>query len=152
MDSDTTSITAVRPANRTSGPSLNFELRLIDALAGSGTQLDTRRRHNDAASVHLQCAVLCLAAVDFDFIADLQRLAGPALPLKKVRRSHLEAPVLDHALFVLHIDVDPDVGIGPVDLRNKALELNRLIGIELGRERVMGHNRYRGEKKTGSEF
>ena len=47
------------------------------------------------------------------------------------------APVRDLARVVHDIDVEPRVRIGPLDLRHRAYELDRLLGVEFCGERMV---------------
>src|SRR5690606_18921319 len=81
-----------------------------------------------------------------------QRLAPPAAALQAVRRPELDTPVRDFArLLVLDVDVDPDVRIRPVDLRDDAGQADRLLGVELGRERMMRGRVAASEKKPAQQ-
>src|SRR5688572_6561904 len=92
-----------------------------------------RQRH--AARVHALGAVFRQPPLDGDQLAVLQRFTPPALALQAVRGTHLGAPVLDLAgLLVLHVDVEPHMRIGPLDLGDGAAQLDRLVRVELRRE------------------
>ena len=69
-----------------------------------------------------------------------KRFAAPSAALQTVRRSHLGAPVGHLAgLLVLHVDVEPHVRVGPLDLGHASLQRDRLVGVELRGERMMCH-------------
>ena len=66
----------------------------------------------------------------------------PSPALKSVRRSHFETPVGRFAGGrILHVDIEPDVRIGPFDLRHKATMVDRLFAVEFGRKRMVGQSR-----------
>src|SRR6185312_6338748 len=76
-------------------------------------------------------AILGEPAIERNQIASLERIFAPAGPGECVGRAAFALP-LDHvARGVLHIEVHPDVRVGPLDLGDCALELNGLLAIEL---------------------
>ena len=79
-----------------------------------------------------------------DEVVGLQRVAFPAQAQQRVRAAHLERPIHDGArLLVRHVDVDEDVRVGPLDLRDLAGQRDRLRDVVLRRERVV---RVRGQR------
>src|SRR5437667_2150017 len=60
-------------------------------------------------------------------------------------RQTREAPRRHIAFFILHIDVEPDVWIHPLDLLDDTADLDRLGGVELCCLRVMRNERRCGE-------
>ena len=62
---------------------------------------------------------------------------APAIPRQRVGRAALALPGLHAALVVLHIEVHPDVRIGPFDLRHGARQRHGLVRVEFGGEGVV---------------
>jgi hypothetical protein len=65
-----------------------------------------------------------------------------------VRRAHLGAPIGDLAGFVLHVDVEPNVRIRPLDLRDGSGERDRLVPVEFRRKGVVRSRLASGQRKT----
>src|SRR5690606_29023896 len=53
-------------------------------------------------------------------------------------------------LRILHVDVEPDMGIGPLDLRHDAGQRDRLVRVELRGKRMVSFGRAR-ENHGGSK-
>src|SRR5690606_28621520 len=101
-------------------------------LARTGAERLAGGLHGDAARIHPRHAVPREEAVDGDRGADLERVAPPAAALKLMRRAELRAPVRDlPAVGIANVEVDPDMRIRPFDFSDDAVELDRLVGIEL---------------------
>src|SRR5262245_37006487 len=110
--------------------------RRIVAARGSGK--DTAAvRELDRPRVAGMRSILRERAVDLDRIADLQRIRSPAVARQRVRRSALALPRLHGAAIVFHVEVHPNVWIGPLDFRHGADERDGLAGVEFRRERMM---------------
>src|SRR5690606_19445337 len=106
----------------------------------------------DAARIHPRHAVPREEAVDGDRGADLERVAPPAAALKLMRRAELRAPVRDlPAVGIANVEVDPDMRIRPFDFSDDAVELDRLVGIELRGERVMSGSLRRQEGERNEQ-
>src|SRR5438128_16434 len=93
--------------------------------ARAGEQPLAGRRENDDLPVADERAVLRLAALDGDGVADLQRVAGPAEARERVRAADLDAPVRDLAGRVGHVDVEVGVRVRPLDLGDHTLQVDR---------------------------
>ena len=81
-------------------------------------------------------AVFRVIAFDRNDVADLHRVASPAVTHEQVRARELHAPVHDLARIVLDIDVEPGVRVLPLDARDGARQRGREIGRASCRERV----------------
>jgi CheY-like chemotaxis protein len=81
------------------------------------------------------------AAVDDDFGSRGKRLSGQAAPQERVGRAAFDHPPLHRAVGLLDVDVNPGVRVDPFHFDDGALQLDGLVGIELGRERVMRRDR-----------
>src|SRR6516165_11377702 len=81
-------------------------------------RLAIRRRHR--SGVGSLRAVSREAADHGDHVTDFHGVAQPAALLQLVRRTHLARPARPGTVFLLDVDVEPDVRIGPVDLRDDA--------------------------------
>ena len=64
-------------------------------------------------------------------------VTADAATLEHAWRAGREAPVRHLALIVLHVHVEPDVRVGPLDFGHDAGDLHRLVAVVLCRERVM---------------
>src|SRR5262245_13117124 len=103
-------------------------------LARRGEQTLTGCGERHDARVTDERPILRLRSFDDHFVADVQRVAGPALPHQAVRAPHLHAPVHDLAVRARHVHVEVGVRVRPFDLGHDALEVQHLVGVELGRE------------------
>ena len=63
----------------------------------------------------------------------------------------LPTPVRDLAGLVRDVDEKPGVRVPPIDLRDGARQLNRLVGVEFRCKRVMGDDRFRSHEQTGRD-
>jgi hypothetical protein len=70
-------------------------------------------------------------------VSVLQRVPVPAPPHESIGRAQLEVPAGHVAALVLDVDVDARVGVGPLQPRHGAGERDRLVAIELRRERMV---------------
>src|SRR2546426_2277566 len=121
------------------------------SLTGGGEQPLTR-----AGQYHRRCVANAfsgpgLEAVYRDDIARFHRVACPPCPQEPVRTSHLHGPVRDLASFVLDVDVEPHVRVGPLDFRDSPGHLDGLTGVELRRKRVMRTRRHRGGEQPEAD-
>src|SRR4026209_557907 len=105
------------------------EQRLQIALLHDGLQRAT-------AFHHFSCEPF-----EDDGVAGLQVVRPPALAANGVRARELHVPVRHLAVFVLHVDVDAHMRIGPRDHRHHAFELHVLVGVVLRVEPVMREHR-----------
>src|ERR1051326_1130494 len=78
---------------------------------------------------------------DCDFIANLQRILSPALPIKLARSAALDRVVGYFSVFPFYINVVIDVRIKPFDLGHSPFDFNRLFGIVFCCERVVRKKR-----------
>src|SRR5262245_3081240 len=70
-------------------------------------------------------------------VANLQRPARPAVARERARARQLHVPRHHLAALVGGVDVEPGVGIGPFNLRDRALDVEGLGAVVLGGERMM---------------
>src|SRR5262245_16388727 len=117
-----------------------------DAGASDALLLSRRWAAEQALTSAAQRDVLCVGVVaaitsalrfNRHLVTDLHRVALPALSQQLTRARHLEAPVRDRAVGILHVDEEPDVGIGPLHLRHGPGHLHRLVLVELRGKRVV---------------
>ena len=94
------------------------------------------RNQRDAPRVHALAAVLGERRIgDGDLLPELHCVAPPARTLQTVRGTELGAPVGDFTgLVVLHVEVDPHMRVGPLNLRHDAAQRYALRAVELRRE------------------
>src|SRR5438034_8008743 len=124
--------------------------RWIVATRGTGKYAPAIRKLDQTGVARLR-AVLRQHAIDGDLVARLQGVAAPAVPRQRIRRTALALPVLQAPLSVLHIQINPDVGIRPLELRHGARQRHGLARIELGREGVMrGKRLSQGDHQAGA--
>src|SRR6202035_1227312 len=128
----------------------------VHALAGRGVQglavASSGRGQRDGSGVHPLDAALRQRARDGDLLTDFQRVTPPAPPLQPVRWAHFEAPVGDFTgVLVFHVDVDPRVRIGPLDLCDDAGQRDRLLAIEFGCKRMMGGHASTSQQDTACD-
>src|SRR5258708_5593769 len=89
--------------------------------------------------------------VDLVGLADHEQApVAQAQPPQSVRADGFGCPLLDCPILFLHIEVEPGVGVDPVDFRQDADEAFLLVDIELGLHRVMGLRRRR-DKQSNTE-
>src|SRR5215467_2946306 len=94
-----------------------FEISLrIFAFAGCRTEFLAGADHRDAAGVSTIAAVLRHRAIDLDLVTEFHRGASPSTPLKAMWRSHFPTKVFNAAISLFHINVEPDMRVGPFDL------------------------------------
>src|SRR5215831_19050566 len=139
------------PPNRPNWRSKPENSLRIFAFAGCRTKFLAGADHRDAAGVPAVAAVLCHRAVNFDLVTEFHRGASPSASLKAMWRSHFPAIVFNAAIRLLHIDVEPDVRVGPFDLGDIALHRRRLTCIELSRKRMVRQSRHCCRCHTESE-
>src|SRR3970282_598706 len=77
-------------------------------------------RERDTAARGVVRTVPRSKALDDDHVANLEGVARNATTLQDAGRAAGESPVGDLAAVVLYVDVEPDVGIHPLDLRDHA--------------------------------
>src|SRR5688572_27334903 len=120
---------------------LRSAARLLIGPAAAEEQLAAVGQR-DVAAVGLLRAVAREVAVNVDLHARLDRVAGDAAPEQRIRRPALDRPRFHRAVGLLHVHVNPGVRIDPLDLRDGALQLDRLVDVELagkGMMRRAGH-------------
>src|SRR5438445_5917590 len=86
------------------------------SFAGRSAELLPCRGHRHASGIDSIASIFRLGSVDDDFISQFHGGSRPSTILKAMRRAHLESPVGHGSVGVLHIDVEPDVGIRPFNL------------------------------------
>src|SRR5579862_2678534 len=92
--------------------------------------------------------IVVFGAESFDgyLIPGFQRIARPAHAGQRVRSAVFTLPMRHLALFIGHIEVDPDVRVGPFYFGHGPLQRHRLLDVELSREGVMRENRRARQK------
>src|SRR5689334_10445762 len=79
------------------------------------------RGHDDRTCVPVVFAVLRKRSRDGDHVTNLDRGAAPSAARQDGRRSHFKGPVRNLAgRLVLHVYIEIDMRIGPVDLRDRS--------------------------------
>src|SRR5260370_36844076 len=76
--------------------------------------------------------------------AGLQRLPRPFSWRQHARRRRLNVPVFHDALIVGHVEMNLEVGIGPLDLRDGDLWKRAHVGFVVTRGAMVRHNSARG--------
>ena len=82
--------------------------------------------------------VLGLEALHHDFGAGRQVILGESAAQECVRRASFHSPCDNLPVLALHVEVDPGVRIRPFNLSDGTVERDRLLGIELGGECMVG--------------
>src|SRR5947209_6042157 len=118
-------------------------------LARCGEQPLSACRQDDDARVADVRAVLRLAALDRYLVANLERVAGPALAHQAVGAPHLHAPVHDVVPFG-DIQIEVGVRVHPLNLGDDTFEVHRSVRVEFRRERVMRDRSE--ERRVGKEW
>src|SRR5712691_5597140 len=89
--------------------------------------------HGDVAGVRYVRSILRSRPFHADDHTDFHRVARPALTSEPIWTTHLTTPVRDLAgLWILHIDVEVNVRIHPLDFRKNTGEIDGLTRVELG--------------------
>src|SRR2546428_3031124 len=109
-------------------------------LAGRGE--DDHPRVADVRSV------FGLAALDGHDVADLERVARPALAHEAVGAAHLHAPVDDLAVRIGDVHIEVRMWVRPLDLGDGALHVHRLVRVKLRGKGVMRNRGPRREHET----
>src|SRR5215470_7415007 len=143
---------SIAPANRLR---MKTSLLLLGRVASINWSTRTRRTHeqpasvgeDEVAAVRAIRAVLRPIAFDRDFHTGFDRFAREAATEERVRRAAFYHPLRDGTVGVLHIDVDPRVRVDPLHFRNRALEDDGRVRIELRGERMMRKRRTRGDQR-----
>src|SRR5215472_1939611 len=91
-------------------------------------------------------AVSGLVSGSRDGIADLEQVACKPGALQSVRRITLQGPRRYFSAGVLHIEIDIDMRVGPLDLADGPCQGDQLVRIILCRERVMSPDGRRAEE------
>src|SRR5712691_40089 len=137
-------------------PALPFLVRRAGARGADEQLLPVRE--GDVAAVGAQRTVLRLEAVDDDLDAHGQRVLAPAAADQRVRRATFDRPPLHLPVRARDVDVDPGVRVGPLHFEDRAVDLDGLVRVELGRERVVSDgrggrsNEQRGTGDDGEQF
>src|SRR5262245_10868630 len=88
---------------------------------------------------------------DGDRFANLQSLPFPALPDQHVRGVPLELPLSGRARVALHIHIEMNVGIRPIDLGDGAGHRDGLVCVVLSSKGVMGEEMRGREEETARQ-
>src|SRR5689334_10525452 len=105
---------------------VNFLLRREPFHRGEHTS-SIRKRDRVARSV--ERSVFRAEALDDDLVARFECGAAHAAALEHTWRAARESPVRDGAVGILHVDVEPDMRVAPLDTRHDAANLHRLFEI-----------------------
>jgi len=125
---------------------------LLRRLAGAGEQPLPGLGVQDDLGVGVVRSVLRPRPFDGHLVARLQREPGPPEPHQPVRARQLEAPVRHLARRVLHVDINPGMRVRPLQLRDSARQLHRLVRVELRRKRVMRDHRPPGQEERDPDY
>ena len=107
----------------------------------------------DVAAARAERAVLGLKAFDVHLGAGRHGVAVPAVANQRVGRAAFDHPLLLLAGLRRDLDVQPRVRVAELHLGDDAVELDRSIDIELGRERMMrDHRRGDRSQQTATEY
>src|ERR1700733_14307314 len=125
--------------------SIRLIILLLSVLFGfAGTAIFGRTAKHLAAVgqdylARVGCFVVVLGTEAFDrhFVAGLQRTARPSHSGQGIGRAVFTLPVLYVALFVFHVQINPDVGVRPFHFGHGALQGDWLLDVEFGGERMM---------------
>src|SRR5262249_55480949 len=98
-----------------------------------------------------QRMVARLIPVDDDLGADLEGFFRDAPPEERVRRTALDHPLFDGAVRFCHVQVNPGMGIHPLDLRDDPLQQNRPVRIEFSSEGMVRRDR-RGRPEGSAHY
>src|SRR3989442_8793334 len=92
--------------------------------------------------------------IDVDLVAFADHEQSPVAdpePAKPVRTDRFHRPYRRRAVRVLHVEVEPGMGICPVDLFEHALEDHVLGHVELRLDRMMGLRRGARSQAEGKQ-
>src|SRR3990167_6614672 len=127
--------------------------RLLIARSGGGPGLTGAAEAEHAAAVRqdhrpavddVRVGLSGGEALHRDRFADLQRVAAPALAPELVRRAAFDGVVDEGAVGLLDVDVEVDVRVLELHLRDRAGERDRLAGVELRGKRMVRRGGRRG--------
>jgi hypothetical protein len=109
------------------GSALRLRAGCILGTAGFDAAAVRQYRSDRIAKI---LAVLGPVALNGDFAADRQTGFGDAFLFQAERGAEFEAPVLDAAIRLLSVQIQPAMGIDQFQLGDYAFLLYRLLGIE----------------------
>src|SRR5262249_5968072 len=134
---------------RRRGPPNRFRsaLRCVGLARRREQALAGRCERHDARIADVR-TVLGLRSFDGDLVADVQRAPRPALAHQAVGAAHFHAPVDDFSVVTGDIHVEVGVRIRPLDLRDNALQIDGLVRVEFGGERMVRDDPGRRERET----
>src|SRR5688572_11527262 len=114
--------------SRPSGPPEggHYVVGLFDGAAPELAAISQRHRHKNAAELS------ALQRIDDDrhLVAGLDDVRAPAVPRHRLRTAQLNAPAIDAAALVLHVELNRGMRIGPRELDDRADERLRDRPIE----------------------
>src|SRR5215467_6089696 len=126
---------------------LHFVRRAFIARRRSQKQLLPVRK-SEVAAVGAVRSVLGLVALDDDFVTPLQRIPGDASAQQNVGAARLDRPVFHRSVVPLHVHMNPTMWINQLHLGHRRVrEMERLLVVKLGRERMVRLNRQRRQKR-----
>ena len=96
-------------------------------------------------------AVFGAKAFDDDRFTELQLILDDASPHQLPGRAARKPPGRHAAVGVLHVEVEPDVRVRPLDLLDDAGHFHGLGVVEFGRERMMRGNRHAAADGKGKQ-
>src|SRR5690606_11610064 len=97
----------------------------------SGSQEVPTVRKRDIGRVQHRLTALGEETVDHDFRAQLKICATEPLLQERIGSAELHGPVGDVAVFVGDGNMNPAVGIGPLQAGDRATQFNGFVGVEL---------------------
>src|SRR5580692_1148370 len=110
-----------------------LRLRAIrSAVAGRSAKDSATVRQGHSTRVRQPRAVPRRIAADDDLISHLQRIPIPALAVQRARAGSLATPVCGVSLVILHVEVEIDVRIRPINLGDRAPKLDELAPVKFG--------------------
>src|SRR6266704_4823541 len=108
-------------------------LVLLSLIRGRQPLL-TGAGHGHALGVPNVAAIPGAKAFGGNEVTNLQRIPGPAIPQEHVGAIHFKAPIRYRSTVVFDVDIEPGVGIGPLEFRDRARQLQRFLGVEFRRK------------------
>lgn len=109
-----------------------FKRRSLPLLIRAIPKPLARICHSDHGRVPGIATVPCAEPFDADDVTRLHSVACPAAPNQRVDTEKLYRPALHVIVVILDVDVEPRVGIRPLDSSDRARQLDGPVDVELG--------------------